>query len=84
MGNKCRQPFIRCLTLSNTGFGVPPLGLLAFSEEEKEDEEKEGKEEYCLVSLSSVCVYKTSLPLDNSNLKYRLAVTKLTWDGFSL
>lgn len=54
-----------------------PFGLSASSEEE------EGKM-CCLVSCSSICVCKMSLPLDDSNLKYRLALTKLTQAGFSL
>lgn len=54
-------------------------GFWHFQKKEGEEKEKEKKRKYCLVSLSSVC-----LPLEDSNLKYRLAPTKLTQAGFSL
>lgn len=64
-----------CLVYNSAALWVLPLGFWHFEEEEKKS---------CLVSLSSVCVHKMSLPLDDSNLQYRLATTKLTQAGFPL
>lgn len=66
----------RCVTLqSYQGFHS---GFWHFQKKGGKKREKE-KRKYCLVSLSSVC-----FPLEDSNLKYRLAPTKLTQAGFSL